>query len=762
MKHIFFCLLITVTAVNLQAQHNRLITGKVYDALSKEPLAGAVISDERSRILTDAKGYFSLETTAPKISIRFEGFESREYKTESASMAIALQPAAKMLQQVVVTANRTAGKRSEAPVAIATISKQTMEDTRANRIDQLLNKISGVFMVSLGNEQHSMSIRQPMTTKSVFLYLEDGIPVRTTGVYNHNALLEMNMAAARNMEVIKGPASALYGAEAIAGAVNIITQASPAYTSGSVSTQWNNNGYRRVDAQAGTSMGKWGVLASGYYANRTNGPVDYSDFHKSAITLRTDYKPGEHTSWSNTLTWIDYYSDMTGALDSTKFAQHNYSTPHTFTFRSVQALRIKSMLSQQWNSNSQTALSLLFRNNSIKQNPSYSVGSTANPLLFRGQINENAFQTYALFAQHTENLGWLNSKLIAGASLDISPQNYYAKFIWIRKDAASGKYTGYTSPSPDSMLSKYKTGISNYAAYLDYEMSPAKGWRIVSALRYDAFSYDFKNSLAPSASSGAPSTINQFGRFTPKIGFTYNYRGTGFYANYSEGYVPPQITELFNSTRVPYLQPQNFSNYEVGGWLSMLQGKIYIDWSLYRMNGSEEIITVKLPDGTTENQNAGKTSHTGIEYTLQYKPNEEWLFRFSGTYAKHLFVSNIVKGVDFSGKDMSGAPKFTGNAEIMYKPRFLPGFRIGLEWQRVAPYYMDDTNRFRYDGFTLWNLRTGYRKGHVEVWINLLNALNTYYATYASKSTAGGPASYAYNMGDPRELTLGISYRFGK
>ena len=37
-------------------------------------------------------------------------------------------------------------------------------------------------MVSLGNEQHQMSIRQPMTTKSLFLYLEDGIPVRTTGL----------------------------------------------------------------------------------------------------------------------------------------------------------------------------------------------------------------------------------------------------------------------------------------------------------------------------------------------------------------------------------------------------------------------------------------------------------------------------------------------------------------------------------------------------------------------------------------------------
>ena len=137
----------------------------------------------------------------------------------------------KMLQEVIVTsASHTAVKRSEAPIAIAVINKQTMEDTKAQRIDQLLNKVSGVFMVSLGNEQHEMSIRQPMTTKSLFLYMEDGIPIRATGVYNHNALLEMNLPAAKSIEVIKGPSSALYGAEAIAGVVNIVTQAPPAVT----------------------------------------------------------------------------------------------------------------------------------------------------------------------------------------------------------------------------------------------------------------------------------------------------------------------------------------------------------------------------------------------------------------------------------------------------------------------------------------------------------------------------------------------------
>jgi outer membrane receptor for ferrienterochelin and colicin len=88
-----------------------------------------------------------------------------------------------------------------------------IQDAKPAMADQVLNKVSGVNMVNLGNEQHEMSIRQPMTTKSLFLYLEDGIPIRTSGLYNHNALLEMNMAATKSIEVIKGPSSSLYGSE---------------------------------------------------------------------------------------------------------------------------------------------------------------------------------------------------------------------------------------------------------------------------------------------------------------------------------------------------------------------------------------------------------------------------------------------------------------------------------------------------------------------------------------------------------------------
>ncbi|ANH79863.1 TonB-dependent receptor [Niabella ginsenosidivorans] len=752
------CVALLATAA---AYGQQLLKGTVFDADTKEPLADATIHAGGHSFRSDAKGVFYLPAGGAELDVSCAGYVSRHLP--AGQLSIGLKKRVDDMEEVIVSGNRTAQKRREAPVAITSISKQVMDDTRPQRMDQLLNKVSGVFMVSLGNEQHEMSIRQPMTTKSLFLYMEDGVPIRTTGVYNHNALLEMNLTAARSVEVIRGPSSALYGAEAIGGAVNVITQAAPAFTNGTISLQINNAGYKRADLQAGTSVGKWGFLLSGYYADKTNGPVEFSDFHKTALTLRSDYRPNEQTSWTNTISLVDYYSDMTGALDSIRFARKDYSSLQTFTYRKVTALRYKSMLTQNWNANSSTNVSLLYRNNATGQNPSYAISSTSDPQKFKGQINDNSFRTYALFATHSQKFKWLQSRIVAGGSIDFSPQGYYAKFISVNKDPVTGKYASYTAPATDSFLSNYHTGILNMAGYLDYELNPFDRLKLVLALRYDAFKYYFINDLPASTSVSTASTVNSFARVTPKLGFTYNFKGVGFYANYSQGYVPPQLTDLYSSVKeAPYLLPQTFFNYEAGGWASLLRSKLYLDWSLYRLDGANEIISVRQTDNSYINENAGSTRHTGIEYGITYRPCADLSIRFSGTNAKHTFIKNLVRGVDYSGKEMSGAPRFTGNAEVSYKPAFVKGLRASIEWQHQGRYFMDDLDKERYEGFDVINCRAGYQLKNFEVWVNVLNATNRYYAVYASKNaTSGGNAAYSYNLGDPREITLGVAYHFG-
>jgi iron complex outermembrane receptor protein len=772
MKKIIFFIGILFFTGNVFAQ---TIRGKIFDAVTKEPIAAATISDTTGTAVTSGTdGSFKITSIAQTLKITSVGYQARLVAVKGDMIAIALQPATSQLNQVVVSANRTAEKRSEAPIAIATVSSQTIQDTKAQRLDQLVNKVSGVNMVNLGNEQHEMSIRQPMNTNNLFLYLEDGLPLRTCAVFNHNALLEMNMTAAKNIEVIKGPSSALYGAEAIGGVINLITQVPPAYTSGYLSTQLNNQGYKRVEGQIGTTSGKLGFIVSGYYANQANGPIQYSDFHKTAVTTRLDYHIDTNTVWTNSISYINYFSDMYGSLDSTHFALKNYAAQAFFTYRKVTALRTRSTVTHKWSENGTTSATFMFRNNSVIQNPSYSIATyrtgnkSTNPIspdTASGNINNNSFKSYGLFLQHVQRFKFLQSKLIIGTSTELDPQSFFQDFIWIKKQTQNGatNYVSYTKTNPDSVMANYHTVISNFGSYIDYDFTIAPRLRISAALRYDAFQYAFVNSLPGSKITGGPSTITNYGKVAPKIGFTYNYQGIGFYGTYSEGYVPPQITDVFGkTTNNAYLLPQTFKNYELGGWLSLLENKLYIDYSFYLMNGTNEIINVRLPDNTNQSQNAGATRHKGIEYGISYRPVEDVYLRLSGTNALHTFVNYVASGVSYNGYEMANAPHFSGNAEVVYKPHYVKDFRIGVEEQEVGKYYMDNLQQFTYNGFKVTNIRAGYQFGPAEIWLNALNVFNTYYATLATASVTNKVASYSYNLGDPRAFTLGLAYHFGK
>ena len=159
MKQVFVLFLGMVCCSALFGQSGK---GRVYDADTREPLPGATIKAGNHTSVSEADGSFSVPAGIGEIEISFTGYFSQ--KVQPDHLNIALKRNNNNMQEVVVSANRTAQKRREAPVAIATINKQAMEDTKAQRLDNLLNKVSGVFMVNLGNEQHEMSIRQPMTT----------------------------------------------------------------------------------------------------------------------------------------------------------------------------------------------------------------------------------------------------------------------------------------------------------------------------------------------------------------------------------------------------------------------------------------------------------------------------------------------------------------------------------------------------------------------------------------------------------------------
>lgn len=786
MKQIIFCLYLSILTFTGYSQIN--ISGTVTDALTHEAIPGAMISlsDSSSKVITqtftpaDAKGRFHINLTATSGALKFSAMSytpvyiQLEQVKQGTDLHIELNSAPVDLQPVIVSASREQQARQDAPIAISKINTVQIQDTKATALYQLLNKVAGVYMVNLGNEQHTMAIRQPINYNALYLYMEDGLPIRPTGIFNHNSLYEINMSGVKDIEVIKGPASSLYGSNSVGGAVNFITQSPPSGSAGDISIQGDNYHYRRVDADGGFSSGKFGLYIGGYIAHQKDSWQDYSDFDKYSANLKTTYDFDNRTKLTVAASYNYLNTQTPGSLDSAHFYNRSYGSNQRFTYRKVDALRANARLEHKWNDQNNTFFTLFFRNNSTAQLPSYYIADVRDSLgqyqSSNGQVNDQRFQSYGLLVQHRADFGFLHSRLIAGVYLDDSPSSYYAQYLDIQKDVANNYYTGFNNTGV--YIDNYRIRLLNYAAYTQYEINPFSALRVVMGLRYDHVHYDFSNLLPPSNTKYKQQETNSFNIAAPKLGLTYNFgNNKGLYANYSVGFQPPETGDLYSSRQLAPLKQATFYNYELGGWLSLLDKRMYVEFSLYDLEGRNEIISQLLTDNTTQNQNAGATRHRGVEYSITYAPAKQITFSFNGTNAKHTYlnyseISSNSSGnysIVYNGKRMANAPAWIASSEITWKPDFIPGFRIAGEWQHIDGYFTNPANTKSYSGYSIYNLRLGYdMKQHalkgIGIWLNVLNITNKLYATTVTSNQYGD----TYNAAPPRTYTLGISYSFSK
>lgn len=757
-------LAILLSTITICGFSQKKITGSVTDINTGEPILFATVTEKgtTNSVSTEHTGTFTFLMNSDSITINVDGYKLQSFSATKGTN-YQLSTSEVSINTVVISNSKEAEIKKEVPIAISTVSTQTLEDNKPTSIDQVLNQHAGVLMVNLGSEQHSMSIRQPMSYGASYLYLEDGLPIRASGVFNHNALLEINMANTKAIEIIRGPASSLYGSEAIGGAVNFISKKPSLKPTAGINLQANTLGYKRSDFYASSTVKKFGVRLSGYYANQSDGIIEHSDFSKLALTLATQYQVNKKTNINLTGSYIDYYADMRGSLDSTKFFDKKYASNQTFTNRDVNSLRTKFQLNRFWNSKSKSSFALYYRQNSIKQNPSYRVkndgswGNPGDPTLAHGELNNNSFNSYGGVFQQQLKLLKNKGNLIAGASFDYSPNLYEANYLSIHRDTVNDVYDSFTLT--DSLLANYTTNLSNAAIYSQFSYNVFKDLKVSIAGRYDYFVYDYKNSLDSNAFSGVADNVTTFGKFTPKVGVNYNpLKFFGMYANYGQGYTPPQVSELYRGVKVPNLRPAYYNNYEIGSWFTLLKNKAKIELTFYQMDGVDEIISVRLDNNAIEKRNAGMTMHRGIEYTVNYKIIKGLLFRFSGTNAIHEFTDYVEEGTDYAGKEMALAPKFYFNTQLTYKPAFIKGFRVSAEWQHVDKYFMENLNTKTYDGYDVFNIRLGYKWKMIEGWMNILNVSDALYATTASASKWGE----SYSSGTPRHFMFGVAYKFSK
>ena len=773
-KKILYILFILLNTINAFSQEQKTVKGKVFDIHTKEPIQGVAIKTliSSQSTISNALGEFTITTISSKdsINISFIGYQSIIVANNS-KMNISLSPSNLELQSVVVTANRAAALRTESPIAISRLSPKLIDESKASMVYELINKTPGVIMPSYNNEQHAMAIRQPMGTSAYYLYMEDGIPIRPLGVFNHNALLEINQFAISSIEVVKGPVSSIYGPEAVGGAVNFIMQRPTLVPTAKVGVQFDNWGFRRVQFGSGAKIKKFGFYVGGLSSQQTNSWMAASDYDKTSINARLEYNFTEKTRLIGSLIYGKYYSQMSGSVDSTMFYKRNYVSSSDFTYRKSDAYRSRLTLEHDWNSNSKSFITFFQRSNKHGQNPTYAIRWTPGAVTARGEINSNDFESYGVVAQHSQKFNFLNAKLILGGVLDITQNDYWSYRIDLdAKLDPTKKFVERYSISierPELPIANYVGDINNYAGYLQYDFEPINNLRFSLGGRYDLMDLDYINNINKTNGNIT------YERFTPKVGVTYDLgNGRGMYANYSQGFSPPSLTAIFrprpNTTPVQFYTNLNsayFNNYEIGGWASIIKNKVMIDVALYQMDGKNELLNIRQADNSFDYQSAGKTLHRGIEFGINAKPNEQYWFRFGGTNALHRFEDfEISKNPadnfkNLGGFEMPSSPRWSWNTEFTYYPKWVKNLRTSLEWQYLSSWYQNQINTIKYEGYNLINFRIGYKWKSIELYSNILNLTDELYANSASRGNNPTDRS-TFNPGAPRTYVFGLQYNF--
>ena len=189
---------------------------------------------------------------------------------------------------VVVTASRTEVRVVDAPVTTSVVTSESLATTASSNVGEALRSVPGVNVIQLSARDVQVTSRESTgTVTNSQLVLMDGrsIYLDFFGLVLWD-LLPANPGDIEQIEVVRGPASATWGANAMTGAVNIVTRP-PRQSVGTTVTM--SGGW--IDRDAGSTAGQGAGTMFGSNATVTRAPTDRLAYRISAGYFRSDAFP---------------------------------------------------------------------------------------------------------------------------------------------------------------------------------------------------------------------------------------------------------------------------------------------------------------------------------------------------------------------------------------------------------------------------------------------------------------------------------------
>jgi outer membrane receptor protein involved in Fe transport len=743
------------------------IRGRVLSAETGQGIEGARVAIEGTVLvrLSDARGRFTLDgVTAGARTLVVQAIQRTPARMvvtvaagDTVAMVVSLSERAIALEELVVTATRDITQRDAVPASIGVIGRDVIATTRPHHPAELVRQVPGALVVDLGGEGNTMALRQPITYKPMYAYLEDGIPIRSTGFFNHNALYEVNVPNAERVEVFKGPASALYGSDAIGGVVNVLTRAPSPRPSVELFAEGGRFGYARTLASASAGSAT-DALRADLNVTRYSGYRNGTEQSRQSGTLRWDRTLSERSRLKTVFAYAhidspgDGGSEVSGA-DYRDDPRTNY-TP--IAFREVRAARLSTTLERR-GVDGGFQVTAYGRYNSLDLLPSWQ-------LTYDPEVWAVSNYSLGLLAQGRRTIPAIGSTLIGGVDLDVSPGQYRSDSIVPVQ--AAGIFSSYDRAG---RLYDYDVTFIGVSPYLQAEVVPASGVHLSLGLRYDRLGYDYTNGL--SALQTGPhrrpsSSTRWFDALSPKLGATWQATpAVNLFASWRQSFRVPSQDQLFrqgSALNTVDLEPVRAASWEGGVRLRPF-APVALELSAYRMDVVNDVLTFfNTTTFTRETSNAGHTRHQGIEAGLIVGLTTRVHVEGAYSYARHTYEEWVTStSADYSGNEIESAPRHLANARLTLRP-FGEVARATVEWQHLGGYYTDPSNDHRYEGYDLLNVYTTLPVvAGVEVTGRVNNLANTRHAVTASFNPFL-PAALQdrFRPGLPRTFFLGAQYRW--
>lgn len=733
--------------------------GKVTDASTQEPLAGATIyiTDLKAITTTNAAGEFTLKNIPAKgrflLEVRFIGYKTHSQMIDLAvpvRLNIAMQPSIIESAEIVITGSPFSSNNKTNSLSVVTVGKEKLAQAGGTNLIDAVAKIPGVSQVSTGGAISKPIIRG--LGYSRVLTMVDGAREEAQQWGDEHGI-EVDQFSAARVEILKGPASLLYGSDALGGVINIIDDLVPApgiHEGNFTSSYSTNNGL------TASSLMIQGNDNGFVYRGRASYKNAFGFSYKNAVVPNSGFNEfnlngmvGLNKSWGYSHLTVSRFNTNVGLVEEGPDDNGNYLDE--------EGNQIERSAAQK------RSLGLPFQH--INH---YRAALNSNFILGKGQLRT----TFAY--QRNIRKEFEESTREPGLNLNLNSYTYDLKYYfpnagkWEPAIGVQGMYQENSNHGDEFLIPDYTSNNIGAFAYLKRNFDNGA---INIGARYDYKKVDGK-SLTFEGEPVFNGFNNKFSNVSGSLGLAFEVaKNLIIKGNAGSGFRAPNIAELSANGR-----HEGTFRYEIGNSSlkqeTSLQFDLGVEYTAHHitfgLNGFANRIFNYIYLGNFNSESKELENEDGNIETLP-------VYRFVQTKADliggeasvdfHLVKSlhfensfSYVKGINRADDSpLPFIPAATLNNELRFEPNVkgLDGTYLKVGLTNVFKQARFDTFETQTSGYTLLDAGIGTSiktpKGKFNLWVTGQNLLNKEYYNHLSRYKLAN----IYNPG--RNVTFGIS-----